>query len=165
MQLETQRLKLVQLTTKQLHLWLESIPHLTDEIECFYPGGMLEGKFKELVANQLEMATTDKENAQWHTFWFLVRRVDKMVIGAVNFKNAPNEAGEVAIGYDLGKTFEGQGYMEEAVAAMCQWAKEQQGVQAVVAETELANIDRETLLQKCGFKAESKNTKVIRWRL
>ncbi len=165
MELETKRLRIIPLTTKQLQLWLESIPHLTEELECFYPSGMLEGKLKEAVAAQLEMAKTDKENSQWHTFWFLLRQVDRMAIGAVDFKNAPNAAGEVEIGYGLGKAFENQGYMTEAVEALCQWAKAQPGVRYVLAETELANIESENILQQCGFTAESKNAKTIKWRL
>lgn len=164
MELETKRLKLIQLTPKQLHLWLESIPHLTEEIECIYPGDMLEGNLKAAVSLQLERGKMDPENAQWHTFWFILRKVDKMVLGAADFKNVPNEAGEVEIGYGIGKAFEGQGYMTEAVPALCQWAKSQPGVQSVLAETELANIERENVFQECGFKAESKNTKTIKWR-
>ncbi len=165
MNLETRRLKLVPLTTKQLKLWLESIPHLTDELECIYPGDMLEGKLQEAVAAQLKMAMEDEENSQWHTFWFLLRKADKMFIGAADFKGAPNAAGEVELGYGLNKIFQGQGYMTEAVEALCQWAKEQPGVRHIMAQTELANIESESILQKCGFQADSKNAKTITWRL
>lgn len=165
MNLETQRLKLVPLTTKQMHLWLESIPHLTEELECLYPGDMLEGKLKNAVAAQLERALADQENSQWHTFWAILRKADKVFIGSADFKDAPNEEGEVEIGYGLGHAFENQGYMSEALVALCQWAKRQPGVKCVLAETELANIAGETILQKCGFTAAEKNAKTIKWRL
>lgn len=165
MELETQRLKLIQLTTKQLHLWLESIPHLTEELECIYPGDMLEGNLKAAVSLQLERAKADSANAQWHTFWFILRKVDKMVLGAADFKNVPNEAGEVELGYGIGKAFEGQGYMTEAVPALCQWAKTQPGVQVVTAETLVDNADSQGVLKSCGFKEMTKGEKTIMWSI
>ncbi|MEY8298927.1 MAG: GNAT family N-acetyltransferase [Emergencia timonensis] len=49
----------------------------------------------------------------------MVRKSDRVVIGSADFKDIPNEAQEVEIGYGLGKDFEHNGYMTEAVQAMC----------------------------------------------
>ncbi len=56
----------------------------------------------------------------WHTFWFLIRKTDRIVVGSVVFKDVSGTKQEVEIGYGLGKEFEHNGYMTEAVQAMCE---------------------------------------------
>ena len=53
-----------------------------------------------------------------------IRKSDNVVVGSADFKNVPDEKGQVEIGYGLGKAFEHEGYMTEAVRAMCSWAKD-----------------------------------------
>ncbi|WP_341398813.1 GNAT family N-acetyltransferase [Clostridium cadaveris] len=59
------------------------------------------------------------------------------MVGAADFKDIPNQNGEVEIGYGLGKEFEHNGYMTEAVKAMCELALKQEGVRNIIAETDL----------------------------
>ncbi|WP_423231066.1 GNAT family N-acetyltransferase [Clostridium magnum] len=62
----------------------------------------------------------DPNNYLWHSFFFLIRRDDRIVVGSADSKDIPNGNGEVEIGYGLGKEFEHNGYMTEAVKAMCE---------------------------------------------
>ncbi|WP_154696612.1 GNAT family N-acetyltransferase, partial [Clostridium botulinum] len=99
-----------------------------------------------------------------HSFFFLIRKEDRVVVGSADFKNIPNEKGEVEIGYGLGKEFEHNGYMTEAVKAMCKWALKQKGVRNVIAETDLAGFASQRILECCGFK-KYKQEETIWWRL
>lgn len=53
--------------------------------------------------------------------------------------------------------------MTEAVAAMCNWAMQQTGVQHVIAETDLDGLASQRILQRCGFTEYARDTTVW-WR-
>ena len=112
------------------------------------------------------MRDTEKDEAHYvyHTFWFLVRREDRVVVGSADFKNVPDPEGLVEIGYGLGLKYEHKGYMTEAVGAMCRWALEQEEVRAVIAETEPDGLASIRVLGRCGFK-KWKTEENLWWRL
>lgn len=152
MRLETERLILLPLTSELLELWLNDIPRLEKELDCTYRAEPMEGIFKEIVSGQLEAVRGDSGNYLWHSFWLLIRKADRTVVGAADFKAPPNENGEVELGYGLGKDFEHTGYMTETVRAMCEWARKQIGVKHIIAETDTDGFASQRVLERCGFK-------------
>lgn len=164
MTLETDRLYLIALTEKQLNLWIEDCSALEKELNCKYCAEPLEGIFLDIVKGQYEATKKDKENYCYHSFWFLVRKFDRVVVGSADFKDVPNNNGEIEIGYGLGKEYEHNGYMTEAVKAMCEWAMKQKNVLHVIAETDTDGISSQSILKRCGFqKYKKENT--IWWKL
>lgn len=164
MEIETERLRITALTPEQLDWWLNDLPRLEEKLNCSYQAEPLEGIFKEIVSGQLEITRQDRENYLWHSFWLLIRKSDNVVVGSADFKNVPDEKGQVEIGYGLGKAFEHEGYMTEAVRAMCSWAKEQEGVSCITAETEADGFASQRILKRCGFTEYAGND-TIWWRM
>ena len=164
MKIETERLYLMALTPAQLKLWTHDLKALEEELWCSYQAEPMEGVFCEIVCGQAEKAQNDPDNYLWHTFWFIVRKSDRCVVGAIDFKDVPNSDGEVEIGYGLGRDFEHNGYMTEAVQAFCQWALKQAGVKHIIAETDLTGLASQKILIRCGFKAYAQDATVW-WRL
>ncbi|AVQ38158.1 GNAT family N-acetyltransferase [Clostridium botulinum] len=164
MLIQTERLELIPLTLNQLKLWIEDIYQLEKELDCSYKAESMEGFFLEVVKGQYEITQKDPNNYLWHSFFFLVRKEDRVVVGSADFKDIPNENGEVEIGYGLGKEFEHNGYMTEAVKAMCGWALKQNGVTSVIAETDLEGLASQKILKRCGFKKD-KEEETLWWRL
>lgn len=162
--LKTERLELVPLLPCQLRLWVENIPNLEKELKCSYQAEPMEGIFLEIVKGQLEKAEKNPSDYLWHSFWFLIRESDRVVVGSADFKDIPNRDQEVEIGYGLGKDFERNGYMTEAVQAMCKWALEQEQVSHITAETDIDGFASQRILQRCGF-AEKKREETIWWQL
>lgn len=162
--LETKRLELIPLTAHQLQLWIEDIPSLDKELSCSYRAEAMEGIFLEIVKGQFEITQKDADNYMWHSFWFLIRKTDRVVVGSADFKDIPNVTKEVEIGYGLGNEFEHNGYMTEAVKAMCDWAMKKETVSNVIAETEIDGYASQRILQRCGF-VEEKRGETIWWRL
>ena len=152
MNIDTDRLVLVALTCRQLKLWLEDLPALEGELDCCYQAEPLEGDFREIVKGQYARVQQAPLLYWWRSFFFLIRKADRVVIGAADFKDAPSRAGEVEIGYGLGAAFEQQGYMSEAIAAMSNWALCQPEVSCITAETEKHNEPSQRVLTRCGFK-------------
>ena len=116
------------------------------------------------LSSQLLACKKDPAHYMWYTFWFLIRKSDRTVVGSASFKDIPDEKGEVEIGYGLGKAFEHNGYMTEAVKALCRWALGQNGVQHVTAETDSEGSASQNILKTCGF-TEYKRDETIWWRL
>lgn len=164
MKIETKRLNLIALTPDQLDLWAGDIPKLERSLLCSYKGEPMKGTFREVVCGQADRAKKDPSNYLWHTFWLIIRKSDHTAVGAVDFKDIPNKDGEVEIGYGLGKAFEHNGYMTETVQAFCHWALQQEGVNHIIAETEIDGFSSQKILQKNGFQ-ESYRSDTIWWRL
>lgn len=163
MKLTTTRLEIMPLPPHQLSLWIKNVSLLEEELDCRYQAEPMEGIFLEIVKGQLLISEQNPRQFQWHSFWLLIRKSDRVVVGSADFKDSPNDLGEVEIGYGLGKEFEHQGYMTEAVDAMCDWAIKQRGVRHVVAETELDGKASQSVLQRCGFK-EYKRDRTVWWK-
>lgn len=164
MMIETERLELIPLTMHQLQLWIEDVPALDKELSCTYKAEPMEGFFLEIVKGQLEISKNDSDNYKWHSFWFLIRKIDRIVVGSADFKDIPNRSMEVEIGYGLGKAYEHNGYMTEAVRAMCDWAMKQETVSHIIAETDIDGYASQRILKRCGF-VEEKRGETICWRL
>lgn len=162
--LKTERLELIPLTARQLKLWLEDVITLEDELNCKYRAEFLEGFFLDIVRGQLVKTENDAANYLYHSFWFIVRKADRIVVGSCDFKSVPDENHEVEIGYGLGKEFEGAGYMTEAIKEFCKWALTQETITHVIAETENDNPKSENVLKRVGFTLYKQN-KTTWWRL
>ena len=162
--LETERLYLVPLTASQLKLWIEDISSLEKELNCCYRAEPMEGIFLDIVKEQFVKTEEDEINYLFHSFWFLIRKTDRIVVGSADFKGLPSENNEVEIGYGLGKEYEHNGYMTEAVQAMCRWALGQENINHVIAETEIDGLQSQRILERCGF-VPYKREETIWWRL
>lgn len=162
---ETDRLHLIPLTADQLKLWIEDISALEKELNCTYCAEPIEGIFLDIIKGQFKITLEDETNYFFHSFWFLVRKSDRIVVGSADFKGLPNTGGEVEIGYGLGKEFEHNGYMTEAVSAMCDWALRQPSVTKVIAETEKENIPSQRVLKKCNMKMFKETENCFWWEL
>lgn len=164
MKVVTERLELRALNSHELRLWIEDIPALEWEIKATYKGEPMDGDFLKMVNKQLEATIKDLENYYWHSFFLIIRKSDRVAMGSLGFKDLPDKEGKVEIGYGLGKEFEHNGYMTEAVKAICDWALNQEGVRTVVAETEVNNIPSQNVLKRCGF-VEYKTDGNMWWKL
>lgn len=163
MQLETKRLLLLPLDEVQIKNWTENIPALEQALCCTYDGETMEGVFLQIVREQAQKVQNDRGNWLFHTFWLLLRKEDRTVIGAADFKAPPDKGGAVEIGYGLNTTYEHNGYMTEAVEAMCGWAFAQPGIGAVLAETERKNNASQRVLERCAFRLY-RETETLSWK-
>ena len=162
MKIETERLELIVLDVRQLRLWTENMAALEAELNCVYDAEPMEDAFLTIVKGQLAVTEKDAANTAWHSFWWIIRKEDRKVIGSADFK-APPENGAAEIGYGLGAAYEHHGYMTETVEAMCRWAFSHPAVNAVIAETATDNLPSQRVLRRCGF-AEYERGKTVWWK-
>lgn len=164
MQIDTEELLIYPLNSEEMSLWINDLSRLENKLGCSYCAESVEGVFKEVVQSQLILALNDlPEFWLWYTFWFLIRKSDRKVVGSLVFKGRPSLGqGDVEVGYGLGKDFEHRGYMATAVKKICEWAKKQPEVRFVTAETEKDKLASQRLLLRCGFE-KFKETEQSYW--
>lgn len=90
------------------------------------------------------------ENRIWYAPWKMTLKNSREYMGDVGFKG-PAKDRTVEIGYGILPSYEGNGYMTEAVQGIIRWAFSQQDVDFVEAETDPDNRASQRILEKCGF--------------
>jgi RimJ/RimL family protein N-acetyltransferase len=81
----------------------------------------------------------------------VVRREDGTVIGDAGFLGPPDGTGAVHLAVAITEGARRQGYATEAVRALIAWAREQDGLTCVLADTTRSNIASQRLLERVGL--------------
>ena len=81
----------------------------------------------------------------------IVRRSDGRVIGAAGFLGPPDETGAVRVGFGLAESARGHGYATEALRALLQWARGQDGLTCALADTTKANVASQRVMERAGM--------------
>ena len=135
MKVETKRMLLQPMSDSEIKEMMAEMP--SDDLRAAY-GEMLAGCRRE------------PENRIWYAPWKMTLKNSREYMGDVGFKG-PAKNRTVEIGYGILPSYEGNGYMTEAVQAMIRWAFAQQNVDFVEAETDPDNRASQRILEKCGF--------------
>lgn len=148
--IKTKRLLLTPLNAKQLAA-LEA--EETDEL--------LRGALGEMRKN----VTDYYDLALWHTGWQISLRNGGQVVGLLGFHGvAVNQT--VELGYEIREAFRGNGYGEEAVKALCDWAFGCEGVYFISALAAEDNAASNHILGKLKFyRVESPVSGMNAWEL
>jgi ribosomal-protein-alanine N-acetyltransferase len=86
---------------------------------------------------------------------FLIRKQDQALLGAItldNIRRGPAQAG--TLGYWIGHSHARQGYMREAIEALCHHAFRRMDLSRLEAACLEENAASRALLERCGFKYE-----------
>lgn len=92
----------------------------------------------------------EREPQERYTFWFVVLRSPRTLIGTVGLK-APPVDGRVDIGYGIVLSHRRRGYATEATQRLIELAFEDPAVERVVAETLPELTASLGVLDRCGF--------------
>ena len=120
---------------------------------------------KSLAKEFYELALNHEKDRLWYRLWKFISIEDNKIIGGALFKGAPDEKGEVEIGYGIDDEYQGQGYATEAIRETVRWALEQEKVLSVKAETEKDNIPSQKVLQNIGMIKYDETETDYLWRV
>jgi RimJ/RimL family protein N-acetyltransferase len=100
--------------------------------------------------------------------WLMV--VDGEVVGMCSYKCPPTAKGDVEIGYGVAPQRRRLGYAARAAALIIAAARQDSRVRAITAETAVANLPSQRVLETNGFRQTGRNTdddegEMIVWRL
>lgn len=107
-------------------------------------------EMQKAYGEMIDCMVANQGKEYWGAAWEIALH-DGTRVGDFCFKGAPDEAGEVEIGYGIDEPMQRNGYATEMVAAMLHWAMVQPGVKAVTAETEPDNKISQKVLYSNGF--------------
>ncbi len=107
-------------------------------------------------AYRLRMRRQEAEiNAGRGLPWFLFDIGNGQLLGGLTLSNIRQGVADTAtVGYWMGEQFAGQGYMREAVDAVCESAFRDHRLHRVEAATVIENERSQRLLLRCGFREE-----------
>lgn len=163
MTLHTPRCTVYQLTAAEFRQFIETPRRLWKSLGVLGEDAH-EPWFRDIMRQALRTLEELGCEAWWLSNWPIVEISRKTVIGGITFKGPPDEQGEVEIGYGIADAYQDRGYMTECIHVVVQWALQQHGVTAVIAETAKDNPASEIVLRKNDFE-HTRDTEEFRyWR-
>ncbi len=154
--LETERLRLVALDVRLMRLRLCDRQRMERELGLAPASDPTYGspdydaaglRAARDQADRMEKADCDY---RWRTFWQIVLKRERRIIGEIDFHGPPDAEGRVEFGYGMQAEYRNRGYMTEAARALLAWAFSHPEITAVVAETDKDNAASARVLQKNG---------------
>lgn len=162
----TPRLVLLPLTADQLEIYLER------EMDFYCLVGpasreILTDTLKRAIGMKLErMAAAPRRDLPWLTYWLIKVPPDGFGAGMIGYKGAPDERGEVEIGYGIDSAYRNRGYMTEAVEGMISWAfRDSRCTRILAPDTLRSNLASNRVLNKVGMRVYEEKVDSLSWSL
>ena len=95
-----------------------------------------------------------------HEGFAICRGTDEVIVGVININNIVRGSFlSASLGYYVGATFQGQGYMQAGLTRLIDYAFSTMGLHRLEANIQPDNLRSQELVRRCGFKYEglSKN--------
>jgi len=153
--MHAQRLRLIPLSPREVRLYADDPAALADQYRLTTCAAQPDF-FKTILHKQADRIDSHPESVRWLTFWLMVDDAIASAVGSIDFKDVPDAAKTVEIGYGVDAPFQGRGYATEAVGMMAEIAFSSGLVDRVVAETEDGNPASDRVLTKAGFRLYDK---------
>jgi RimJ/RimL family protein N-acetyltransferase len=164
---ETNRLNIIPLNDDQLELYLQGDNKFEKEFRLVNKGRKVSSEIKERVLRTILPAVKNSsdKNYLFYTFWIVIERSKKIIVAELGFKGEPGKSGEIEIGYGTMYEQRENGYMTEAVGGMIKWAKEQERVKYILAETDENNVASISVVKKNKFQFDHQKEEMKWWRI
>ena len=114
------------------------------------PGWPAEAEAREGLPWHLTAMEADPGQRLWR-IRFVIQRSSNSLIGSVNLKGPPLEAGEVEIGWGIVPEARGQGFATEASRAVIEWAVRASRVRRVSATIPETNTASQNVARRLGM--------------
>jgi RimJ/RimL family protein N-acetyltransferase len=165
--IETERLLLVPLNLEELKRALDSKIQLAEELGFQLFSEELDEKMKKIYSNKIDKIEKDPDNYLFYTYWQLVLKDEKIIIGEVGFKGLSSHDGELEVGFGTEERFRNKGYMTEALTELIKWAFSQTSIQIkkITASTLMDNVPSQKVLEKSGLKLSHEEGKLLYWHV
>lgn len=147
----TNRLELIPLSQLEFDYLLNNLDLFEKRLHVLYDGEDFQDELRPIFNKQLNLMMNHPNESIYFTLWVIKRITDKLIIGSLCFKGIPNLNGEIEIGYGINPKYQNQGYMTEAVNALCQFGYSLPGVLHIIAKTDKQNEASQKVLLKNHF--------------
>lgn len=164
--IESEQLILKPLTHSQLIKYIANDNSLEAELKLNPTHKVISEALQEaLIETILPNVADTGKNHLFSTLWGIILKSESRMIGDICFVGEPDVEGEIEIGYGTYEDFRGKGYMTEAVACILTWARRQDNVKSVFAQTAKNNPASWHILIKNHFEKVGEEDDLLSWRL
>ena len=147
--IETERLLLIPIDIDMIDSFKESDDAFFMRYHLINDGGEFLNPSPEYLNKVRQEIIEHPEVYPLAVDYLIVIKELKRVIGSIDFKYLPKD-GVSEIGYGLTPSYEGNGYMTEAVKAILEYGKKN-GITKVLADTLINNVKSQNVLKRNGF--------------
>ncbi len=163
MKIETKRLEIRPLTSEQLYTYTQAPEQLSGELKLKVPLQPLSEHMIKVYRLKAMRTTERPHELLFHTYYLIIERSKRQVIGFLGLQGEPDTEGIVEVGYHIFKHARNQGYMKEALEAFCHWVMRMPEVAALNACTTGVNYPSHHVLEHCGFEVVYRKKDMMVW--
>jgi len=164
--IETKRLRIKPLSCDELKKHIHLPEELAKDLGLIPSQVLIDKETQDAILNDLlpNIEDSDKDPL-FYTMWIVIEKSKRAIIGGFCFHGAPNETGEVEIGYGIDDGYRNRGYMTEAIAGLALWIRNNKNVKTIKAETDNENSSSVRVLEKNGFMICQRNANSVIFEL
>lgn len=163
-ELNTSRLRILELTCEQLELFACNVPQLEEALGLSISGYTPQEDTTQSVRWLLDRVSACPQDAPWYSLLLITQRQSNTIIGTACCIGPPNKKNEVEVGYTLCAQHRGQGYMTEALGVITGELLRKQGVKWVTARCEPDNAASVRVLEKLDFSPVQSQDGLLHFR-
>jgi len=132
---ETARLQIMPLDCESLELYIQAGGLFEKAYQLKNTGRAIAPQVRDRVLMTLlpAMKNAGPHLLCFYTFWIIIEKSSRSIVGELGFKGEPGPDGSVEIGYGTMPAFRGMGFMTEAVGGMLRWAESEPAILSVAA--------------------------------
>lgn len=151
--IETDRLIIRPLNFKELEMLASNPLAFAGELSLSASKSLMEEEALDAIRNGLLPFLSDGDkNAPFYTMWVIIGKEQQAIYGGCCFHGAPDEQGEVEIGFGIDEEFRNKGYMTETLSGILRWAENRPTIKTVKAITDASNFAAIQVLKKSKFE-------------
>lgn len=156
MKLESNRLEIIPLNLHEMRIFIKSRGDYEKHANLAVTGVEVPEFYREEIkeAIQLEPESWTSKNKEYlfHTFWLMVLKKNKTIVGQFEFNGRPNPQGDVEIFFMVEVPYRRKGIATEAMVEILKWGCKTKLFRKVLIEADFRNKAAMASLQKLGFK-------------
>jgi ribosomal-protein-alanine N-acetyltransferase len=161
--LETERLLLLPFTLALKKATPHNKAQIEEAIGARVPDDWPGPDMAEALPFFVEQMERDPGGEVWDGI--IVHKADRVVIGDMGFRDGPDRAGAVEIGYSIIPAYRNRGYATEMARRLITWAFRQPSIQAVTAECLDDNTGSIKVLEKLGMPRLRPVGTMLKWEI
>jgi len=158
MKLESKRIEITPLNLNEIKLYIKSRSEFERHANLTVTGVEVTEFYREEIKEAIEQEpdswTSKNKEYLFHTFWLMILKETRSIVGQFEFNGHPNQQGEVEIFFMVEEPYRRKGIATEAMIEILKWGCKTKLFRKVLIETDFRNKAAMASLQKLGFKKQ-----------
>lgn len=158
MKLESKRMEIIPLSLHEMRIFIKSRSDYEKHANLTVTGvevpEFYREEIKEMIKQDPEFWASKNKEYLFHTFWLMILKETKTIVGQFVFNGHPNEFGGVEIFFMVEEPYRRKGIATEAMLEILKWGSKTKLFKKVYIEADFQNKAAMASLRKLGFKKQ-----------